>query len=415
MQVDHSAIGDRAFGDDNEVVVSYTSYQDALDYIQTALQGLPGAGLLQGPGGSGKSTILRSIATQLSDGAAVAFVDGTRLKSRDFLSQALAGFGHDLQFESSDELFRKMIAFVSREARSAEAPMLIVDNVDQMYPSALATLNDLAELKLRSHFALRILVAGRIDIDSLLGSGSIGSLEKRCSAGFLLHPMTHKEALVYLHSRLSGCGVNDADTIFPMDVCERLYQQSGGWPGSLNRQAAAALKRSGTLPVSVDDTRTIRSVRRLRKQSQGAKRKSAPSLVVSKAGKKLADISLAQNKTLIGRSDFADVVIADYFVSKMHAAILAFSDALILMDLNSANGTCVNSVPVSCTLLREDDIVSIGSYRLKIQDAPPIGRELEEALDAPDTIRMKTLEDLRRVRARRRARATKRGAGRSPA
>ena len=121
-------------------------------------------------------------------------------------------------------------------------------------------------------------------------------------------------------------------------------------------------------------------------------------------------MSLTQKKTLIGRSDFADIVIADYFVSKMHAAILVLPDALILLDLNSANGLTVNSTPVTCTVLRDDDVIAIGSYRLKARNVPPLGHELTAALAAPDTIRMKTLMDLRRIRARRLARKAKRRA-----
>ena len=38
-------------------------------------------------------------------------------------------------------------AFADEQARASEAPILIVDNVDQMYPSALASMNALAELE----------------------------------------------------------------------------------------------------------------------------------------------------------------------------------------------------------------------------------------------------------------------------
>ncbi len=343
-------------------------------------------------------------------------VDGARVKSRDLLSRALLEFGHERQFESSDELYRSMTSFALRRTREAEAPLLIVDNVDQMYPSALATLNELAELKLQNRFALRIVVSGRNGLDSLIESGGIGSVEKRCVGSFLIHPMSHREALLYLHARLTACGISDAATVFPIDVCERLYQQSGGWPGSLNRQAAAAIGRAKEFPVTLDDARALRSVKKVRKSApkQEIAKPAQPSLIVSKAGQEPVEVPLAQKKILIGRSDFADVVIADYFVSKMHAAILVFSDALVLLDLNSANGTTVNSAPVSCTVLANDDIISLGRYRLKVQNAPPIGRELSAMLKAPDTIKMKTLMDLRRVRARRLAKAEKREKGAGP-
>ncbi len=105
---------------------------------------------------------------------------------------------------------------------------------------------------------------------------------------------------------------------------------------------------------------------------------------------------------MIGRSDFADVMVDDDYVSKIHAVLLLYSDALVLLDLNSANGTTVNSVKVKKTILKDGDIISLGNHRVKIENAPVISADVEELLKAPDTIKMKNLVDLRRQRARRR-------------
>jgi pSer/pThr/pTyr-binding forkhead associated (FHA) protein len=126
-----------------------------------------------------------------------------------------------------------------------------------------------------------------------------------------------------------------------------------------------------------------------------------PKLVITKDGKNLAEYVFKEKKVLIGRSDFADIIVEDDFVSKIHAVMLLYSDALILLDFNSANGTTVNSVKVSKTLLKDDDIISLGNHRLKVENAPVIGAEMHELLKSPDTVKMKNLVDMRRQRARR--------------
>ena len=108
---------------------------------------------------------------------------------------------------------------------------------------------------------------------------------------------------------------------------------------------------------------------------------------------------------MIGRSDFADIIVDDDYVSKIHAVLLLYSEALVLLDLNSANGTTVNSVMIKKTILRDDDVISLGNHRLKVENAPEISSEMEELLKAPDTIKMKNLVDLRRQRARRQVQA----------
>lgn len=407
MQAYQPWLGDQAFGadSDSDIIINYKSHQDAITYLQSELRGLQGAGLLQGPKGSGKSTILRGLVEQLPTGTAVALVDGTRMKSRELLSHALSQFGFGANFESNDELQRMMKVFVVQQARTIEAPLLIVDNVDQMYPSALATMNALAELEVNRRFALRIIVSARNSLDALVESGGLANVERRCIGSYLIHPMSQKESLVYLQARLTDSGINDAKTVFPMDVCDRLYQRSSGWPGPLNRHAAAAIARADDFPLTVSDTRSLTdptSVNRIPVLSiEDAAGTIPPCLILSRDGAKLKEFALEEKKVLLGRSDFADVVIEDPFVSKLHATILTYSDALVLLDLNSANGTTVNSVQVSSTILKSNDIISLGSHRLKIENAPPISAEMAKLLKSPDTVRMKSLVDMRRVRARR--------------
>ncbi len=412
MQSYQPRVGERAFGadSDSDIIISYKSHQDAVTYLQTELMGLQGAGLLQGPKGSGKSTVLRALVEQLPAGAAVALVDGTRLKSRELLSQALSQFGFGANFESNDELQRMINVFAVQQARTIEAPLLIIDNVDQMYPSALATLNTLATLEVNRRFALRIVVSARNGLDSLIESGGLANVERRCIGSYLIHPLSQKEALVYLHARLTAAGINDASTVFPIDVCDRLYQQSGGWPGQLNRHAAAAISRTDEFPLTLEDTRKGRGhpQQKTAPRAASVSSRKSPCLILSRNGKKLKEVAIRERKVLMGRSDFADIVIQDPFVSKLHATILAYSDALVLLDLNSVNGITVNSVRVSSTILRSNDVISLGSYRLKIENAPPVSAEIAKLLNSPDTVRMKSLEDMRRVRARRVARAASR-------
>ena len=78
-----------------------------------------------------------------------------------------------------------------------------------------------------------------------------------------------------------------------------------------------------------------------------------------------------------------------------------YGNAVVLLDLNSTNGTTVNSAVVLKTILKSNDIVSLGSHRLKIENAPALTTEIGEMIEAADTLTMKNLDDIRRSRARR--------------
>jgi hypothetical protein len=56
---------------------------------------------------------------------------------------------------------------------------------------------------------------------------------------------------------------------------------------------------------------------------------------------------------------------------------------------------------VQKTILRDNDIISLGRYRIKIENVPAISAEMDEIITASDTLTMQNLTDMRRSRARR--------------
>ncbi len=410
MQENHSALGTRAFGEDagSLTIIRYRSHHDALSFLQSALRHPNGIGLLHGPAGAGKSTIVREMAMQLSGDADVAFVDGKQLKPSGLLTKMLVQFGTQTGAESDEAMLKAVTDFAIQQARSWQPPVLIIDNVDRMYPSTLHILNTLASIAIQGRFALRLLLTGDKGMQTLVESDGMTSFIQRDPVTHSLLPLSAKETMIYLHARMQEAGSERADTIFPFDVCDRLRDQSGGWPGKLNRFALESIKRSNGFPVSMVDTYAPNALQDDTDVNipvlgiNEAVSRTPPKLVITRDGDMLGEYTFKEKQLLIGRSDFADVIIDDDFVSKLHAVLLLYTDALVLLDLNSANGITVNSVKVKKTILKDDDVISLGHHRLKIENAPPISEEMEELLKAPDTLKMKNLVDLRRQRARRR-------------
>ncbi len=414
MQEDYSALGERAFGHDAEslVTIAYQSHQDALKFLQAALRDPDGVALLHGPAGAGKSTILRMLSKQLSRYSSVAHLDGTRLKPTDLLAGMLEQFGHDVHDELDDEMLRMVNDYAGQQTRTYQPPVLIIDNVDRMFPAALRILNTLAALTVPGLYTLRIVLSGHDKLKPIVDSDGLSNLAERNPAWFSLAPLSSKETMIYLHARLKAAGLEQADTVFPFDVCDRLRDQSGGWPGLLNHFALEAYERAADFPVSIVDT--VQDGRPAQEKENSARipvlsrdtdqKRPPPRLIVTREGTVTTEYTFNEKKVLIGRSDFADVIIDDDFVSKLHVALLLYSDALVLLDLNSANGTTVNSIKVKKTILKDDDIISLGHHRVKIADAPPISEEMAQLLKSPDTIKMKSLVDMRKLHARRQAR-----------
>ena len=65
--------------------------------------------------------MIDQIACKVGERAAVAVVDGSRLKPTEFLTAVLTEFGYDLELNSVDELVNMLNVFAVQQARTREA------------------------------------------------------------------------------------------------------------------------------------------------------------------------------------------------------------------------------------------------------------------------------------------------------
>lgn len=75
-------------------------------------------------------------------------------------------------------------------------------------------------------------------------------------------------------------------------------------------------------------------------------------------------------RTLIGRDDECDVVIADPTVSSRHAEIVARPESATITNLLATNGTRVNGQAVQSAELKDGDLVRVGRVHLVYKDVP---------------------------------------------
>ncbi|MDJ0927952.1 MAG: FHA domain-containing protein [Gammaproteobacteria bacterium] len=106
-------------------------------------------------------------------------------------------------------------------------------------------------------------------------------------------------------------------------------------------------------------------------------------LLISRDGKLVGHLPLNSPRLLIGRHRQNDLVLEGEYVSRHHAILTTGPDCSMLVDLNSTNGTYVNSVAIKYQDLHDGDVINIGSYRLKYV-APDLRKASPTARDHPD-------------------------------
>jgi len=76
-----------------------------------------------------------------------------------------------------------------------------------------------------------------------------------------------------------------------------------------------------------------------------------------------------QSRIMIGRSEDSELRLNSEFVSRHHALIFCTDDGLCIENLNSFNGTIVNSKTITRCDLRVGDIVTIGNFEIRPRQA----------------------------------------------
>ena len=387
--------------------IQYPSQHEAFHFLDDVLAHPDGAGLLHGPEVAGKSDLINQIASKVGERAAVAVIDGAKMKPTRFLATILTEFGYDLELGSVEELLSMVGVFAVQQTRSREAPVLIVEDFNRMYPSTLYVLCKLASLRAGSRYALRIVLIGDGEHEQIIEAPSMKSIADRLFGTFELKPLTSRESLVYLYARLQSLGVEHPDAVFKSDVCRALYEATAGWPGKLDIVAEAVAAREDQFPIELDVA--------LADEQMGAYSDNpVPELIISYSGVVTARVRLVRDRYIVGRSELCDIVVDNCFVSKHHALLVKSDHGLVIADMKSRNGTFVNSERIQSRVLRNNDIVVLGDYRIKV--ISPAGRvQSGEQLTAlADTAKLKSVDDAREMREQRAAEAVPSTTSRHP-
>lgn len=387
-------------------IITYQSQRAALEVLKETHDHPMGLSLLQGPTLSGKSILIRSFIESIDQDCAVALVNGKGLNTTNLLLAVLRQFGYDIDLSSPNELLGLVRIFALQQAAANIPPLLVIENVHELNPSALRALCELAELRVRTGSALKMILVSDHSLSTIMSVPAMRAISKRLLHDLHLRPMTRNEATDYLHEKLRAAGADFPAFVFSNSVCDTLWEASGGWPGIIDRIALLALAKATNLPVPADvveypvlPTGTWVDADVDEPADVPEIPTSPPRVVVTNSGSVIQELTMEKPRLLIGRSEHNDISIGSRFISRHHALLVKHGNSTFLMDLNSTNGTFVNAKRVSNHVLLHDDVITVGHHKIKFHDPFATKRHSLEGAEFADTAIMKTLEDMRNLLA----------------
>lgn len=104
-----------------------------------------------------------------------------------------------------------------------------------------------------------------------------------------------------------------------------------------------------------------------------------PKLVVIREGAVLFEKPLDEGESVIGRGQDCEIHLNDPAVSRYHAKVVRIYTGYFVEDLHSTNGVMLNARRVRKHMLRDGDVVTIGTHDIKFEAEE--GDQLESDAD----------------------------------
>jgi energy-coupling factor transporter ATP-binding protein EcfA2 len=352
--------------------------------------------LLLGPSSSGKSTLLAHLALRLDPTAVVLQCRGPKHDATSVLASLL--LSADLPSWDLSEIDQRnlLTVFIQQRRSQGRRVFLVVDEVHEIKPAAWEEIERLLVFKIEKRPAIEILVAGPTSTAQHFQANE----DTPRDGGLLVCNLalaSSEDVIGYLDWRLTRFEMRDVVTPVAAQVIARL---SGGRYAAADVLCQMSLLLLRQLNLDRVDARVVRQAVAALAARQGAKLEadsaaetqdlldSPPQghLLITKTGKLIARTSLGQ-RTLLGRSEHNDICLPSPYLSRHHAVIVGTPEGYYLVDLNSVNGIVLNGQRVERAVLCDQDVLSIGPFRLKVQIPDLLAREspLPEAESLADT------------------------------
>ena len=210
------------------------THQDALAHLLYGLRSKVGFIAVTGEVGAGKTTILRTLCSQLEDSSfRLALIFNPRLTPIGLLQSINGEFGLYDRSRSLVTLVRELNDFLLEENGSGRTPVLIVDEAQNLPAAVLEQIRLLSNLETERDKLIQIVLVGQPELAGLLARPNLRQLNQRIVVRCRLDALDREETGGYIQHRLRIAGRADG-ALFTPEALAEVYRGSAGYPRLIN-------------------------------------------------------------------------------------------------------------------------------------------------------------------------------------
>ena len=385
---------------DSEFFFPSLSHVTAKSYMDYVLWSRDSFILITGEIGTGKTTLIQKMLQEAGHNITVAKIHQTQLNEVEFLQALLDQFGiNPFHTTAKVELLSMINHFLQEKYEEGETVVLVIDEAQNLSNRVLEEIRLLSGFDSSREKILNIFLVGQPELKEKLLSPEMEQLFQRIRLRFHIKGMGFDEVRSYIRHRLAvATGVcltprqatkrplldyvaNASKITLPVDLFDDelmpvIMQYTGGIPRLINTFCDTSLligyannkpkPDDEVINLALEDLQWPEYSNRQNYRTKGVVPESTGATLLVTLHEKIVSIEkIEKDSVYVGRSHLRDIVINQRSISSKHFRIIKKNDDYFIEDMNSTNGTFLNSKKITgMHKLRDGDIILIGKYKL---------------------------------------------------
>ena len=244
---------------DSKFFYGSEGHRKAMSYLKYGLYQGEGFIVITGGGGTGKSTLVGQLFSELDGNDIVAAqIGNTQVDADNCIRLICNAFEIDVESRDKADLITAFEEFLIAQNQMGRRVLLVVDEAQNMPLRALEELRMLSNFNVGGQPLFQSFLLGQPQFLQTVAHKDLAQLQQRIMASYKLAAMSEEETEEYIQHRLEMVGWHNNPSFTP-DAFGRIYDETKGVPRLINTLANrimlfASLEEASNVDLSMVET-----------------------------------------------------------------------------------------------------------------------------------------------------------------
>jgi general secretion pathway protein A len=215
-------------------------HSTALALLEYGLMNQAGFNVITGEIGTGKTTLIRYLLSQMGRDMTVGLISNTHRSFGELLQWILFAFNLEHRDKQKVEMFQDFLDFLLQEYSQNKRTVLIIDEAQNMAADTLEELRMLSNVNADKDQVLQVILVGQAGLRDTFRRPDMQQFAQRIVVDYHLEPLDRQETRAYIRHRIAVAGGHDLQ-LFDDAACDIVFEHSQGVPRLINLLCDTAL------------------------------------------------------------------------------------------------------------------------------------------------------------------------------